>query len=367
MNINIKQEIEKYISENIIKTLSFIALLFGGLVFFIYYLDIRYLPELNIISSVQLLTFASVTGFLLVFSTTTILIFPGIYWLNSIQSSFNQVAKWSVVKINKTIWFVLPIISIYLALICFIAISVKYPALHWFYKLTVPIIIILIWILLLWWQSSRKSPISKKAPISKQILNKKYSNFAILSFISSFISIYPIFMFCIILLRDGMVNIEGFVFKILCIATIVIVANSIIINKPNDISSIYWYSILGLLSLLIAIYITEQTATFPRVIMNIYKLGNIEASSVILDKQGCLEVNKSMKHHEAKDKKDQIIQYEIEDETCIISNMNILSRIGKESYVQINKINIEEGKGEKDNIRFPVPSSSIKRWNLINQ
>ena len=83
--MDIKRKIIEYVSANIITASSFIFLLFGGLIFLIYYLDIRYLPDLNLITSVTLLAFASFTGIILLFSTMFMLIFPGYFWNNSVQ------------------------------------------------------------------------------------------------------------------------------------------------------------------------------------------------------------------------------------------------------------------------------------------
>ena len=72
--MSIKEEITKYVFNNIIATLSFVSLVFGGFVFFIYYFNVRYLPDLNILDSVTLLIFASFTGLLLLLSTIFMLI-----------------------------------------------------------------------------------------------------------------------------------------------------------------------------------------------------------------------------------------------------------------------------------------------------
>ena len=75
MNIDIKQKITDYVSNNIIATLSFVFLLFGGFVFFIYYLDIQYLPDLNLVSSITLLIFVSLTRLLLLLSAIHLLFY----------------------------------------------------------------------------------------------------------------------------------------------------------------------------------------------------------------------------------------------------------------------------------------------------
>ena len=306
MNIDIKQEIEKYISENIIKTLSFIALLFGGLIFFIYYLDIRYLPELNLIGSVQLLVFASVTGLLLVFSTIAILILPGLFWQNFIRNSFNQIAEWSGVKIHKIIWFVLPIIFVYASMISYVVMSIINQNINLYTNLAILITINLIWMIILWNKSRKNIPII----VTKQAFYVKYVEFAISSLLSSIISVLPILLLSVVFLQEYRQDIKSFLWGLLAITIIVIFNNWLVIAKPKDTNSIYWYSVLGLISFLTIISLTDQTATFPKAIMRTYKLGNIEASSVILDKQGCIEVNRSMKFHEAICKTDKDVCWE---------------------------------------------------------
>jgi vacuolar-type H+-ATPase subunit I/STV1 len=85
--MNIEQKIKDYISENIVKTLSFMFLLFGGLIFFIYYYSIQYIPSFNLITSVQLLVIASITGLLIVSSTIVMLILPSLFWQRFINKS----------------------------------------------------------------------------------------------------------------------------------------------------------------------------------------------------------------------------------------------------------------------------------------
>ena len=363
--MNIKQKIEEYISESPIKTLYFIFLLFGGLVFFIYYLEIKYLPEINLLGSIQLLTFASVTGVLLVFSTIIMLIFPGLFWQSYIKDSFDKLDMWSGNQINKIIWFILPIILIYISIISYGYISIKYQTLNFFIQLLIPIVINSLWVIVFLYQVNKLVPVV----LLKKTFFSEYVKFVFFSCLSSVISALPILIFSFVFLQEYQQNISRLVFGVLAITILIIVSNLLVIIKPNHINSIYWYSVLGFMSFLSIISLTGQTAIFPKAIMKTYKLGNIQPLSVIIDKQGCLNINKSLKSHQATNEKGEIIQFEIEDDSCIISNINIniLSRIGGESYVEIYNLKAKAGTKTIDNIRFPIPSSSINTWNLTNK
>lgn len=151
---------------------------------------------------------------------------------------------------------------------------------------------------------------------------------------------------------------------VICLALFIVIANILVIGKPKNINSIYWYSLISLLSLLIVTTFTNQAALVPKAIMKTYKLGNIEASSVVLDKEGCNILNQYMKFYQVKnDRDDQLKQVKIENDLCVFPKMHILSKLGKETYVKVKVKTLDK---KEKTIKFTLPSSSIVSYNPIN-
>ena len=75
-----RSKIWKYLSADVIATFSFFSLLFGGLILFIYYSSIQYLPDFDLASSITILGFSSFTGFIILSSILILLVYPGLLW-----------------------------------------------------------------------------------------------------------------------------------------------------------------------------------------------------------------------------------------------------------------------------------------------
>lgn len=367
--IDIKEKIINYVSNNIIATLSFIFLLLGGFIFYIYYLSIQYLPDINLVSSVTLLTFVSFTGLLLLFSTILMLIIPGILWHSVIQQSFSKIAAWSDNHISRATWFIVPISLVYTSVILCTFISIKYSTINLIISLLIFIAINCLWIGFLFLKGKKLVYNNLSEQVRLKQYYKKYLEFAFWSGVSSFISILPILLLSFIFLKEYQQDLNGFFIGLVFLTAYIIVSNLLVIATPNNVNKIYWMFVLGLLSFSIVTLYTEQAVTFPRAIMRTYNLGNIEAS-VVLNKSGCNVLDQYMELYEVLEidgltnkQNNRIQPIEIKNDLCTFPNMHILSRLGKESYV---KINIKKSRKEIEEIKFSLPSSSIISYSKTN-
>ena len=57
--------------------------------------------------------------------------------------------------------------------------------------------------------------------------------------------------------------------------------------------------------------------------MRNYKLGNIEASSIVLNKQGCININKSMKLHQARNIEREYKVFKVNAQTGEVVSMKM--------------------------------------------
>ena len=177
----------------------------------------------------------------------------------------------------------------------------------------------------------------------------------------------PVFLLNFIFLQEYQQDIQNFSISLITfLAIYIIVSNTLVVAKPNRVNKIYWFAALGLICFLIVTLYTDQATTFPKTIMRTYKLGNMEALSIVLNKQSCININKSIKFHLAQiPDTNKVRQFPIENNSCIIPNINILSRLGKESYIEIRIKTKEKKRKELMAFRTLIPTSSIIQYNII--
>jgi len=378
----IKKEIIDHVQKNIIASFSFIFLLFGGLIFFIYYLDIKYIPNLDLISSVQLLAVASLTGIILILSAIATLIFPGLFWQKYIYENEIIANVWSDKKSRILVIFIIPMFFVYFSLfLLYIAHESEFKIIKYQGIVIYLCIIILNLLLILLYRRGLQNLKFKKLARKKLIIKHKVQrvtrkeflgNYIIcmgVAYYGSFISIIPTTALTFVFLGNYREDFNSFAIGCLFLTLCVFISNSIILGKPKDVNSIYWFFTVGLISFLCITALTNTVSTFPKAIMKTYKLGNIETSSIVIDKQGCNTINKTLKLHKLQDpeKDDGFLHFPIKNESCIIPNVHILSKLGTEAYIEFEfdetSIKIEDK--EYKTMRFVIPSSSIITYNLI--
>lgn len=348
--MDIKEKLIDYISANIIKTLSFLFLLFGGLIFFIYYIDIRYLPDLNLANIGTILSFASITGIILIISIVLMLVFPAFCWDRAIYQ--NEIIRniWTD-KARKTIVIIVfPVFVIYSSIFLYL----KKDNIWW-------ITLNLLWIISLYLWGANES---KKRHLSQKKFLQEYSSFLAYKIFGSFISIIPIIMLIAIFLNDY--KEKNLITACIFLISGIMFVNILIIFIPNSETSVYKYPIFGIISFLIIIIFTNKTTLFPRVIMETYQLGNIKASSIVLNKKGCIAINQVMALHQIENApSNKILQFKIENDSCVIPDVYILSKLGKEFYIEINGVRTENKKKQDISIKFPISSSDVTTYSQI--
>lgn len=104
--------------------------------------------------------------------------------------------------------------------------------------------------------------------------------------------------------------------------------------------------ILGFMALLMVGLLFGKFDRIPYSVMKIYKFGNIEASELVLEKGAC-ELLKTLGVDVL------VTNYDI----CIVEDVLILSRLGRESYLKIDQ-------DESTSLKFTIESSSVVSWTL---
>ncbi|MGZ5056320.1 MAG: hypothetical protein ACXWAT_15455 [Methylobacter sp.] len=118
-------------------------------------------------------------------------------------------------------------------------------------------------------------------------------------------------------------------------------ANIMAVAKPPKISGFLWYPGLGLITLYVLVSGFGVSYRIPERVMEIYKLGSIHTKLIVFKSDGCETL--------------KIIGVTVSGENnkqCSLSGVKILSRLGKEMYL------------EKDNLKFTINNTEIVSWSV---
>ncbi|WP_019505497.1 hypothetical protein [Pleurocapsa sp. PCC 7319] len=357
--LKLKSELFKFIDQNPFKSIWFIFTIIGISVFIIYYINIEYLPDLNIKDSIQLIFLASITSIFIVVVCLLLFIAPGILWSLTLfkKRSFKRLLYDTDKKKGKLIGL---IIWLFTPTTFFYTLMLIANSEYWYIPLILLIINYFCLIYIYMFSYVQHNKYKRKLKIRK--LRFLYFGYFFLISILNNLILLGSFSFIYKLseryyLNDPVSNkIQAIVYLIM-IFILVVLINIVSILKPKNINRFYWYLSLSTIIFLISILYYGELSFIPSRVMEIYKFGNIKAHSIILDKIGCSIAKNNIDMRGGYiEYKDKTYKINTDKETCVIPDVNILSRLGEESYLEL-KINLN--KSEKKRIKFTIPSDSI--------
>ena len=169
----------------------------------------------------------------------------------------------------------------------------------------------------------------------------KYWAFSFICFFCScvtFLSVYGI--------ETNFIEKETNWLSVLLTVGFILAMNLVVIVKPENIFSLYWYSVLGFITFIFVIgVLLNQLTLIPSLVMEAYQFGNIKNSFIVLNEEGCHIVQKYKYIAPQETNKNQAGNSEttentnIENNLCIVKVVNILSRLGEEYYLEIKNNN----------------------------
>lgn len=323
-----KKKIIEYVYTNLATTLWSIFLLVGGAVFVIYYFSIHYMPDLDLKSSVTIVATSSITALFLTISLMLLFIAPGVIWGQTIDSNSKLKDLWhdgDKKKLSVLWWFGGSIFFVYLLLISFLT----FPS-FWLLSSILIIIYFLIIFIFAW----------IKFKLSWDIFLKEFFYFILISFVNSFLFFLPLYLIYQFVSVKELSN-----FQSICLVVIfgisLVFLNAFTFLKKD----FFWYLGVAFITFLLIVGVFQEFNFIPSRVMEIYKFGNIKASSLVLDKKGC-QILETLGY-----------KHQIKNDMCIVKNVTILSRLGKEYYLEISKDN-----NKKNVMKFPIPSSTVLSW-----
>lgn len=335
----------EYFFNNIVSVLWAFLTSTGALVFILYFISIKYMPELSMSSLLAFFIASSVISIIATLAYLTLVIAPGYSWwfLNiNLKTKIHEIDKSGEVDFSDAFSaFTLPLIltsssflfSFYfLHVYCsegsaYIDLS-KYQS---FISLMLSFTICLLYYIIF-----NKKYLKKDFFVSMQI--------ATITFFSSLIFIGPLLFLPAIefLLEDLM---QGKVFlpllKIISNIVLLLFASTVFAYAPTKLKKsrkIYFFHIA--LALVTTLFVFSLLSQLPKMAVKNLGFGNYKLQFMVLNKDGCI----AMKEYGIKTTQ----KYELE--ACTLNDVKVLSRLGENYYLS------------KDQKVFELPKSHVHSW-----
>ncbi|SDO44204.1 hypothetical protein [Vreelandella arcis] len=329
--------LKKYFYSNVASIFWSTILVFGGGVFVIYYALIGYMPDFDLKSSVAITAAASATSVVIILTMLGAMVLAGSFWggIWNVLGERSNLKKYWVDNsfnsnfLNLLIWFAIPLLAVYLSMF----IKIYFEGWYWLAILIIPSMLFLYF---LCFQSGFRFLVGLKEFV--------FLVFATL--VSASFMLTPLY-FILKLTADEFGNISYVALLNGFFATVFLVFVNMASATPQNNAKPYVKEfVLGLMALSMVLSLFGKFDRIPYGVMKIYKFGNIQASELVLNKSGC-ELYKAL------DLEVSTTDYDV----CIIKDVLILSRLGKEAYLEVKEDNIGL-------LRFAMPTSFIVSWTL---
>ncbi|MBF7054108.1 hypothetical protein IOC61_12415 [Halomonas sp. KAO] len=332
-----KERLERYLYGNVASVFWSAVLLIGGVIFVIYYALIGYMPDFDLKSSVTITAAASVTSIVIIIMMLIMMVFAGSFWRgvweflgdNSELKRYWLEDSASSGFRNLLIWFSIPLFTVYASL----GLSLFLGSWCWMLTLGLVALIYLLYLCL----------------YSGFGLVKGGKEFVFLvaatlcSAVFIFFPLYLVFRLSVVEF-ESISDVSWFLGFLSAMFIIFINTAS---ASPQGASSPYAKEfVLGLMAVVMIFISFGRFDRIPYSVMEIYKFGNIEASELVLEREGC-ELFKSL----------EINVLDKDGGLCVVKDVLILSRLGREAYLEVDKDDLES-------LKLTLSSSSIASWTL---
>jgi hypothetical protein len=121
--LNFLEKIREYIFKNLLSVLWTVSLLVGGIIFWLYFYDIRYFPDLDFDESVLFLLVAAITGGYILVITAFVFMSP--YMIRGVLKVSPPSDK-EMASDNELGWYFASIFLVYLAFLLYFYLEYKY-------------------------------------------------------------------------------------------------------------------------------------------------------------------------------------------------------------------------------------------------
>lgn len=327
-----REKLKSYFYSNVATVLWSLFLSVSGAMFVTYYAYIEYMADFDLKASIGITAAVAGTAIIIIPLLFASMVLPGIFWAKVWGKESSLKNYWTDEDQKETflgllIWFALPIASIYAALFAGTFIG-------WY---AVVIVFAVFFGFFLFVRRDRRLGIA--------VAVKEIGIFFVVRLLTCMLLFPALSLAATLSLRyDSSLKVPKWFADLMAVVSILLI-NILAIIVPKKIKPLYWYSGLGAAALVIVLSIFGKFHMIIARIMELYKFGNIAASKVILKRDACdvfqaLSIDVDRK----------------ESGLCVAKNVLILSRLGREAYLQYN-----DGLRQ---IKFTINASDIVSWSL---
>ncbi|MGP9571489.1 hypothetical protein ACT3RL_11210, partial [Halomonas sp. AOP5-CZ2-32] len=273
-----KKKIINYFYSNAASVFWSTILIVGGGIFVIYYALIGYMPDFDLKSSVAIIAAASVTSIMAILVMLIMMVLAGSFWggvWNTLGEKSELKKYWIENSLGKNffnliVWFAVPLFSVYLSLF----INVFIEGWYWVVTLFFTALGFLVYLCLCSGFGFLRG-------------GKEFVFLMVATVISSSFIFTPLyFVFKLSIEEFDKISYLSLFYGLL--ATIFIVFINMISATPQGNAKPYVKEfLLGAMALLMILMIFGKFDRIPYNVMKIYKFGNIQASGLVLSKNGC--------------------------------------------------------------------------------
>jgi hypothetical protein len=327
-----KERLKDYFYSNIAIIFWSSFLLLGGGIFVAYYVHIEYMPDFDLKSSIAITAAAAVTALIIISMLLAVMVMPGASWGNTWGGESSLKNYWTDDEGNRTllgvlVWFAFPLAS---AFGTFVVATFN----RWYAMIIFAVVI-----------SSFSLFLIFRRKLAFRLLVKEVFGLFGSAVISSVFMFLPLEMIWNLSFHESTslripVWLAG-ILSVCCIIYINVLAAAV--SKQKHEKPFYWYLGLGVLALYVVLNAFEKFDRIPVRIMELYKFGNIKATELVLKKEACQSLAALGV---------EVVEYGAD--ICIAKDILILSRLGKEAYL--------EHDSQNHNMKFTVASDEIISW-----
>ncbi len=385
---SVSEDIRKYIMSNLLSVIWSASLLVGGLIFWFYFFQIQYFPDLSFAESGLLLPLAAITGIFFLLLMAVMLIFPylcRLIMLKAYDSDFDGKGRqnWERVEL---VWYFLSLFLSIIAIFLNFSKEVEFDfsesdyMLCWIFGNSECVILTLIIVVVVGhincylisfkeiWNFIRQLiellfPCNTIKESKKKEETKQKGNPRLEWFFSSLLRLVPWFFSVLTLLlplttlvfigkqteiTDNADQVKWIVGSFF----IVLSANFAFAHyREREEIMRWWVPLIPVFAVFLVFFVAGEPI-IPKLVMQKFQLGNYPVERLVLDKEGC-KILKSMAL------KPNIYGKSGDQEGCCLKDIKILSRLGK-VFVLEKKI---DGKA----YNFNIPKDHILAWRIYKK
>jgi hypothetical protein len=319
-------------------------------IFWLYFYDIQYFPDLDFDKSVLLLVAAITSGYILVL---TALVFMSPYIIRGIMLKTFPASDKEMASDKELNWYFCSIFLVYFAF--FLYFYLEYEFKTSCLSCGIPILIVLVIFLehMRVYFSSFDWIERKPQCIKKKVERELKDKNMFLPWLFSVLFMFLILAAFIVSIVNK-IELKEFERFILygTLLVVIITGNFLFAIFQESTKKTLWHWTIPFLMVFFVFFFAGKPVTgqIPKVVMNKFKFGNFEAQRLLLDHEGCeilknLELIPSL----AKDQK-----------TCFLEDIKILSRLGNSFYFETTC----KPPWLCVPLRFTIPSKYVLSWSV---